>query len=403
MDKAIKPLWQVWYLFLLLGMVFIPFPFSLFPWAAELSFLLFDPAIQFLSGLLGLSVTPGVTGSDSLWLFLLLAILAMVAVLLRLFTTRIWRKHAQKATSLLRVAMSYYLALQLMNYGLDKVFKAQFYLPEPNTLYTPFGMLGKDLLFWSTMGLSRSYSVFLGLLEVIPALFLLYKPTRNLGLLIATGVLLHIVAINLSFDISVKLYSSFLLLIALTALSPILKPLASLFIKGKAIQPKAATLPFRISIPVKMGLKSFVIILIFLETAFPFVYGGSFNDDTVPRPPLHGAYQVTAIELISPNQGPYPQVKRFFIHRKGYLIFQNADESLQDFKLQIDEHSKVLSLLDYEGKRFQLHYDYDPSARTMRLQYFHQEAEYLLEAQELEWQSLPALQDGFHWSIDEIE
>ncbi len=105
-----------------------------------------------------------------------------------------------------QVFISYYLALQLLKYGFDKVFKAQFYLPEPNTLFTPLANLTPDILYWSAMGTSRFYSVFMGLLEIIPAILLLFKPTRVIGAMIASLVLLNVVMINFGFAIPAFCY-----------------------------------------------------------------------------------------------------------------------------------------------------------------------------------------------------
>ena len=79
----------------------------------------------------------------------------------------------------------YYLALQLFLYGFNKVFKCQFFLPEPNTLYTHIGEAPKDLLFWSAMGSSYFYTVFGGVLEVFAASLLLFRKTYLLGSLMA--------------------------------------------------------------------------------------------------------------------------------------------------------------------------------------------------------------------------
>ena len=109
------------------------------------------------------------------------------------------------------VLVSNMLAFFLLRYGFDKLFKHQFYLPEPNTLYTPVGLLSKDILFWTSMGTSHSYNVFMGLIEIIPAFLLFFKRTRMLGGLISFAVLLNVLMINIGFDITVKILSSFLL------------------------------------------------------------------------------------------------------------------------------------------------------------------------------------------------
>jgi hypothetical protein len=110
----------------------------------------------------------------------------------------------------IRPIIRYYLALILFIYGFSKVFKAQFYLPEPNLLFTTLGNLDKDILFWSTIGSSRSYSIFLGIIEIIPAMLLLFRKTSFIGSLIATGVLLHVVAINLLFYFCENLFTFFI-------------------------------------------------------------------------------------------------------------------------------------------------------------------------------------------------
>ena len=55
--------------------------------------------------------------------------------------------------------------MQVAGYGVQKLLMQQFFTPEANTLYTPLGRLDKDILFWTTMGLSRGYNIFLGVVE----------------------------------------------------------------------------------------------------------------------------------------------------------------------------------------------------------------------------------------------
>jgi uncharacterized membrane protein YphA (DoxX/SURF4 family) len=107
------------------------------------------------------------------------------------------------------VLVRYYLAMQLLHYGFNKLFKWQFYIPEPNTMFTTVGDTSPDLLYWSVMGISRPYTVFSGLLEVMAACMLLFKKTSFAGALLALTVMVNVVVINFSYDISVKLYSLF--------------------------------------------------------------------------------------------------------------------------------------------------------------------------------------------------
>ena len=210
-------------IFVLLGILFIPFTFLFGKIQVEITQFVFGELIRITSSYFGATDILHDFSSDSLGLYLLLLILFIVSLILLIWIdlSRISKLNKNKFIYFIRIIATYYLAWILLKYGFDKVFKCQFYLPEPNILFTRVGDLDKDILFWSTMGSSHSYSIFMGLLEIIPGILLLFSKTRNLGVLIAIGVFIQVVAINYSFDISVKLFSSFLLLLSLFLFAPI--------------------------------------------------------------------------------------------------------------------------------------------------------------------------------------
>lgn len=367
------------YLFFGLGILFIPFPFYLLNIPYRLSHFFFQDLLHAMGN------TSGAITSDSPAMLLLMAIFALLALLIALLLHRF--QWSPTWLELLQSILFYYLALQLLKYGFDKFFKAQFYLPEPNTLYTPLGKVSKDLLFWSSMGSSYSYNVFMGLLEIIPGLLLLFRKTRTVGLLIASGVLANIVAINFSFGISVKLYSTFLLLLCLFLLHPQLKALYQFFIQQKntRLPQKSSWLshtPFW-----NTSLRSFIYALLFFEALFPHLQKGYLNDDHMPRPYLHGAYEVLEVP-------PALDVKRVFIHRNGYLIFQNQAEELEDFHLSINVEKKQFILTDYQQQKQYLSYEYLPADSLLFLHYSQNGQDLRIKAKALDWRSLPALQNS---------
>lgn len=64
------------------------------------------------------------------------------------------------------------------------------------------------------MGYSRTYTIFAGAGEVIGGVLLFFRRTTTLGALILCGVLANVVALNFSYGIPVKIFSSLLLLLA---------------------------------------------------------------------------------------------------------------------------------------------------------------------------------------------
>lgn len=334
-------------LFIIGTILFIPFPYYLFPNIGKLLSPFTIPFLEAIWGEKNLSLD-----SDAKGMLLWIPTWLFVSFLITLIV-HFWEKGK---TFLIRnkpyfsTFIAYYLALQLFRYGWDKVFKHQFYQPEPNILFTPLGDLDKDILYWTVMGRSYSFSVFGGLMEVIPAILLLFRPTRLLGAIIAFGVMLQVVMINMGFDITVKCLSSFLLLLSSFLIYPHIPQLIAFFLKGKPAQLSFSdSLPFS-KYPTKWYflLKYSLIALILLETLYPFLLSNNWNDDNVPRQPYHGAYQVENFwlngdSLSCENTKTW---KRVFFHRKSYFIIQNQQDKMQDYACDFDTISGKLSLYD---------------------------------------------------------
>jgi uncharacterized membrane protein YphA (DoxX/SURF4 family) len=281
--------------------------------------------------------------------------------------------------------VAWFLALQLLQYGFDKVFKHQFYLPEPNTLYTPLGLLPPDLAYWSVMGASYSYSVFAGLLEVVPGLLLLWGRTRLVGGIVAVGVLANVLALNIGFDISVKLWSAFLLLLAVVVATPGLQ-VAYYALVRDCYRPARPVRPAQWHGRWVGAVRGLGLGVLLVETAGPFLSEQNFNDDRAPRPSLHGAYAITA-------QRPAAAVPlRLFVHRQGYLITQTADGQVQDYKLTYAPGQ--LLLRDEAGCISRLHYLATPAGLRLTGALGADSVRWL--AHPLPWQRLPLLQSG-HW------
>ncbi|MCV2485141.1 hypothetical protein OD917_09420 [Flavobacterium sp. SH_e] len=404
MKKIGSFFYHVFLIFALLGVLFVPFSFRYLDFQNQITRFLFEDLILFIGSYFEkISISNPEITSDSTTLYLLFLLLFVLAFAFRTFISffDFWKINKNLILNTIQIVLLYYLACIMLKYGFDKIFKAQFYLPEPNILYTPLGMLDKDILFWSTMGTSYRYNLFMGLMEVIPALMLFYNRTRILGLFILFGVLINVVSINFGFDISVKLYSLFLLLICFLLLVPSLKKLAQFFILNKPslLSPfKGSDLIFSKS--KRFILKAILLLFIFMECLFPYIQKGNFNDDNSPRNPLHGAYEVVKIEeMITAKSTLNLHLKRIFIHRNDYLIFQYADDAMEDFYLETNSPNE-LTLKNYNGQKIKLEYKYSKDLK--RLELYSSELGLKIHSKSLPWKKLPLLQPLFHWTVDEI-
>jgi len=370
-----------------LGALFLPFPWHLFPGSAALGPTLFGPLLQPLAARWRQPPAAFVV-SDSLQQYLLLALLLLPAVVPALLLLQRPRL-ANRLLEILHRLLCFYLAAVLLRYGADKLLKSQFYLPEPNTLYTPLGQLDPDLLYWSVMGLSRPYSLFLGGAGVAAALLLCFPRARAAGALLAFLLLLHIAAINLCFGITVKLFSLFLCGLALLLLSLHFRRLCAALGGHATVAPRSLLPPRWAS-----GLRSFLLVVLIGEAFCPVLAGAPFNDDLAPRMPLHGAYAVLEADASFPLwQGRV--VQRFFVHRQGYLVAQYAGDQMQSWPLRVDTLTRTWQVSG-DGTVLQGRYRFADSL----LQLESLSGSILLRARSLPWRQLPALNGRFRWTAD---
>ncbi len=331
--------------------------------------------------------------SDSIWLYVHLGNLFLLSILLSLVISIKMASAKQNTVwAIILIFIRYYLVLQLMIYGWNKIFKWQFYLPEPNTLGTPIGDLSKEMVFWSLVGSSYGYSVFAGLLEVIPALMLLFKRTQILGAAISFGVLLQVFAMNVSFDISVKFYSAFLLVLS----AIILWANKRKILKGLGIlseESRSDKLMTEVKFPFKIVLKSVVWVLIVCESFYMYFAEWNFNDDKAERPKYHGAYTVAS------SGDSANDIKKIYIHRKGYLITESADRKQKDFKFQLEEsgHWYLSDTVTNSG------FEVDciiKSDSLIQLAHWPGMERDTLNLRAFEWQSMALLQGQSHWCVE---
>jgi hypothetical protein len=387
-------------LFSILGFLFIPLTFFGSDYQYRLTRFLFLTPVAFIQDQFFPNAIKNIDfSSDTISLNILLGLLLLIAFLLVLILG-LFRISLAGITSLFTGISTYYIAAVLLKYGFDKVFKRQFYLPEPNILYSSFGSLTKDTLFWSTMGTSHFYSVATGIIEVLTGLLILFKQTRIAGFCMAMAILINILLINIGFDISVKVFTVFLLMVVVVNLYPALKTIYSFFIQHRPGQLSTALHQF---IPVNKWIHAFLCAGIAGFILFPYIALGTFNDDKAERPFLHGAYQIEhfTINNDSLDSCDFPY-KRFFIHRNSYIIFQKEDGSMIDYFFTIDPTMKQMEIHDYKNNKITVTYNNNEKGSALQL-IFSNKQQWIIQSRSLNWRALPALQDGMHYTVDEIK
>ena len=385
----------------MLFIVTLPFGYTMLPdFGAML-----QPASEKIAAVIGESIfgldSPfvGKIHSDSQGMYVICATSVFVSCVVGLlWTVLVKRTISEKQRYLFVTFVRYYLALSLFKYGFDKILLNQFPNPEANLLYTSFGNLTPDIMYWSTMGVSREYSVFSGFMELIPAALLLFRRTSVAGGLIAFFVLLNVVVINFGFDVTVKLYSMFLLMLAMIVLfSEYRKILALLSIhwtekteirfNGKSI--------WRKSYPY---LKTAVIILFLAESILPLL------KQTVMAETLTGGWEV--IDQEGPDH-PFrnidfsPTLDRIFFHSRGYFIMQNERGDFNDFKAEVSDTASVLIVRDRMDKAL-MKFSLADNNKILTLEGDFFGSWLRIEAKRIFTDDLSANKREFHWTAEGV-
>ncbi len=391
--KALKPnkkasefLKTTFLLFFTLGIVFIPFSFLFSSIQLWLTSLLFTPLTRFIQHQYHLKGILNDYSSDSLSLCILLVILFIISMLISLFTSRIKSSFAYSKLNFdLSIILRLFIGLVLLKYGIDKILMLQFPIPAENLLFTDLGKLEKDILFWSSMGSSASYNYFTGSLELIAGISMLFDRTYLLGLVVSSGIFLNVLAINIGFDISVKLFAGFLFAMTIFLLSNYFIYLKHVLIPNNT-EIKYLDVPIPPLYPKKRILKYGLYFLILLELGWPHFTNQLYSSDDFPRPELIGAY---AIETSDQYSFPY---QRIFIHKDGYFIGQDADGEMEDYQFHLSEKSPTLR--DYEGHEKILSYKYNRPKSALIL------TDAQITFNKLNIEELPLMKSQNHFLID---
>lgn len=205
---------------------------------------------------------------------------------------------------LVRILVRFFLCEMLLGYGFAKAFPLQF--PEPSSfrLSQTLGEMSPMGLLWTFMGYSAIYQIFTGAVEVLAGLLLTTRRTTLLGALVTLVSMTHIFALNMCFDVPVKLYSFNYLLMSIFLVAPEVPRLIRVLVLGKAVEARPFT-------PV-LGRLTLDRLALVLRTllVIALVYGqfhGSFERWNEmyggPPAPVVGRWEIVSIQVDQKKPG----------------------------------------------------------------------------------------------------
>lgn len=304
--------------------------------------------------------------ADSSWFIMASISYLSIAILVTIIWTFLDKRKSYNIFFVyLQTYARYYLAFVLFLYGFDKLFGNQFPNPlPPDYLIQSFGNIDPHTLLWGFMGASKSYNFFAGLIEIIPAILLLFRRTTTLGALIALAALINVLFLDIGYDTLVKSLVIHLILISLFILSPDIKRLFSFFLAKR--NATLTTMPGEerfdkypwIRYGVKFIVIAFVVFkLIQNEVDITSNYSKSYLGG------LDGAYEIKEFYM---NQQSLPPLttdtvrwRKIAINKYGGALIQFMNDStFSYYMLQGDTATKSIQLSVWNDSTFKgdLHY-----------------------------------------------
>jgi len=275
--------------------------------------------------------------------------LALAAAILWSFLDR---SHAnyQRFHQWLRLYVRLSLGLTMLSYGAAKIFQQQFAQLDLYELLNTYSQTSPTRLLWNFMGASRGYCIFTGCVEMFAGILLFVPRLTTLGGFIGLAALSNVFALNIFYDVPVKLFSLHLLLMCIFLLLPDARRLIDFFLLNRSVQPSASTALFN-----NRRLNAGALVVQLLLGAFLFcskLYQThefeKQNWNVASRPPFFGIWMVDEFALggkaLPPSLTDEIRWQRVVFQFPQGVGIQSMNGAWTGYRLRRDMEKKTFNL-----------------------------------------------------------
>ena len=311
-------------------------------------------------------------------------------------------RHDGRLLAWFRLAIRLALAASLLEYGMTKVIPTQFPAPPLTALVTPVGEMTLSALLWTTIGSAPAYQIFSGCIEVVAGVLLLVPRTATLGALVALVSLAQVLALNMAFDIGVKLVTMHLIAMAVILLAPVAPPLAVwVGLRGGKETIAAGPTPTtgRRAVAAQLAFGVYLLaVLFYINWSFWQVGGGGR-----PKSPLYGIWNVERLSVdgdVRPiDQNDYDRRwRRVIFDTPDSVAVQRTDDSFARYGISIDRSSGTFALTKGGSRNWTSHFVFDrPSDDRLRLEGEMDGQRIAADLRRVEFGAFPLLNSTFRW------
>lgn len=233
----------------------------------------------------------------------------------------------------------------MIGYGAFKVISSQFPPPTLDRLMQSYGDSSPMGLLWTFMGVSEAYTMFVGFAEMSSGILLFPRRTSTLGALMSVGVLSNVVALNFSYDVPVKLYSSHLLAMAVFLLLPEARRLVNFFFLNRPAECVSVQPLFRRTLLQRGALVVASLFLIGVVGLSLYQSHDQRRSFQAGRSPLYGIWEVEEFSMGQPGPAAAAQSwRRVIFDSPRWITVETATDSHARFGTQLDQQNRTLTL-----------------------------------------------------------
>lgn len=353
---------------------------------------------------LGLEITVRPNGSgDTTYNYVQVGILAAVAGAVALLWSLADRRrpHYRRLHGWLRIYVRFYLAIMLLSYAVVKVIPVQFPPPPLDRLLQPYGDSSPMGLLWTFMGAAPAYVIFTGLAELAAGLLIACRRTTLLGALLAAGVMVNVVMLNLCYDVPVKLLSTHLLGLSLFLIVPDLKRLADFFILNRPTHPAPSAPLFGAHVWLNRAAMAGAAIFIGYNV-YTLVDEVRADGIRAAKSPLYGIWHVEVFEIDGVPRPPLltdrERWRRLVFDHPWATTVQLMDGERVRWLVEIDESQGLIKLRFPNQPKRQAQLNFErPNADRLIVRGVYEGRRIIATMSREEASTFVLTSRGFHW------
>jgi uncharacterized membrane protein YphA (DoxX/SURF4 family) len=334
--------------------------------------------------------------------------LALAASLLWSFFDRSHSNY-QRIHQWLRSYVRLSVGAAILMYGAAKIFRMHF--PQPNLykLLEPLGDYSQMSLLWTSTGASRGYSIFAGCVQMFCGILLFIPRLTTLAALVGLVVFSNIFALNLGYDLPVKLYSFHILLVCFFLVLPDAGRFVNFLLLNRSVAPSPETALFNhkrlnAALVAQLTLGG-ILVCSYLYRAHEYE---KRNFSVASRPPFYGIWIVDEFTLgekvLPPLLTDETRWQRVVFQFPEKVGIQSMNGSWMGYWLRGDMAKKTFAtgMPNDPKKEFEFTFS-NPDPRSLTLEGSDGGNKIRVKLHRVDEKQFALLSGGFHWINEDAD